>query len=137
MANPFLISMKNIMQAELWEFPNLTSGAEFDFEKKSLKIDERIISTPVFVTIDDKDVKDIRFFIPGSPEKEKFLATGIIEKEDFLWVDSCTLINQYVLEGDSISSGNDTKQLCSVSKLAGSIKKNVLDQSINLLPPLD
>ena len=136
MANPFLISMKKVMEAELWEFPTLTEGAKFNFEEKTLKIGKRSLSTPVFITRDDNEVKDIRFFIPGSPEKETFLGTGVVDKVDFLWVDSCEMINQYISEDNPISIEIDPKSLCSVSKMGGVIKKDVLSQSMTLLPPL-
>ena len=136
MANPFLISMRNIMQAELWEFPSLEKGVEFNFEEKVLKIGKRTLAAPVFITIEDSIVKDIRFFIPGSPEKEKFLDTGVIDQVNYLWMDNCEVINRYVSEGAPSFDAADPKQLCSVSKMEGIIKKNVLDQSMTLLPPL-
>jgi len=92
MANPFLISMKKVMEAELWEFPTLTEGAIFNFEEKTLKIGKRSLSTPVFITRDDED--------------------------------------------NPISIEIDPKSLCSVSKMGGVIKKDVLSQSMTLLPPL-
>jgi len=136
MANPFLISLRNIMQAELWEFPTLAMGAEYDFDEKRLKIGKRSLSAPVFIALEDSKVKDIRFFIPGSPEKEKLLDTGVVEKVDFLWLDSCEVINRYVSEGNINANALNSKELCSVSKIEGVIKKNVLSQSATLLPPL-
>lgn len=136
MANPFLISMRNIMQAELWEFPTLEKGANYNFEENLLKIDKRSLSAPVFITLEGANVKDIRFFIPGSPEKEKFLDTGIVTQVDYLWFDKCEVINRYVSEGTVNADASDPKQLCSVSKVGGVINKKLLDQSMTILPPL-
>ena len=132
-ANPFLISMKNIMQAELWEFPKLSDGVEFDLEKNALKLGKRSLSTPVFLILgDDEDVKDVRFFIPGSPEKEKFLGAGVLNKEDYLWVDKCDMINQYVPEDSAALNEAQSKSLCSVMKSGDTFKKEILSQSMAL-----
>ena len=136
MANPFLISMRNIMQAELWEFPTLEKGAAFDFKNKVLKIDKRSLAAPVFLTLEGTNIKDIRFFIPGSPEKEKFLETGIVNQVDYLWFDKCEVMNRYLSEGAMGDKASDPNQLCSVSKVGGVISKNLLDQSMTILPPL-
>ena len=124
------------MEAELWEFPTLSEGAEFNVEEKTLNIGKRSLSTPVFITRDNHDVKNIHFFIPGAPDKEKFLDSGVVKQTDYLWVDSCDAINKYVSEGAPYSNELDLTQLCAVSKFDGTLKKHVLTESMTLLPPL-
>lgn len=129
--NHFLISMKKVMQAELWEFPDLSEGMRFDVSNKSLKIGDRIFETPVLIMLkDDNSINDLKFFKSKTREQDNYFQKKDSISNRFLWIDRCEIMSRHLTSNnDKVSANYNSDSYCAASMIDGAVSKATLKMS--------
>lgn len=143
-ANRFIISMKKVMQAELWKFPSLTGGIHFDISDGSLRIGSRSFNTPVMIMLkDDNSINDLIFFKSKSAEQDNYFRSNLKATDRMLWVDRCNVIFRHLTDNGAEPEGkNILDKFCAASKVDDDKPTiDVLESSspifTTLFPPLE